>query len=144
MADFDDFFLDNDDLEEEASLGPIEEAKLEIMEKIEKVVKEAKRNIEFKESGDFRANFSVLSRYVGAVLDLEELISPTISDDIKAQMNISNEPLTEDQILDKIDEIMAVVKELSFIDIKEYENKQNTIVIDPYEEEEDDDDDFGF
>ena len=33
MADFDDFFLDDDGLEEEASLGPVEKAKLEVIEK---------------------------------------------------------------------------------------------------------------
>jgi hypothetical protein len=143
MGDFDDFFLDDDGLEEEASLGPVEKAKLEIIEQIEEIVKEAKRNLQFKESGDFRANFSILSRYVGAISDLEELIEPTMPDELKEVLGISTEPLTEEQILDKIEEIMALVKEMSFTDLKEYQNKENTVQIDPYEEE-DDDDDFGF
>lgn len=141
MADFDDFFLDGDDLEDEASLGPVEKAKLKVIEKIEATVKEAKRNIEYKESADFRANFMVLSRYVGAMTDLEALSDPD-SIGIGQLTGEEKTSLSEDQILDKIDEIMATVTEMSFTDLKEYENKQNTIQVNPHED--DDYDDFGF
>lgn len=140
MPDFDDFYLDDDNLSEEASLGPVERAKLEVMEKIEEVVQEAKRNLQFKESGDFRANFAVLSRYVGAISDLEELIDPSMPDEVKAMLGVSEEPLTEEQILDKIDEIMLNVKELAFTDLKEYEDKQNKVQINPAQDEDKDDD----
>ena len=140
MPDFDDFYLDDDNLSEEASLGPVERAKLEVMEKIEEVVQEAKRNLQFKESGDFRANFAVLSRYVGAISDLEELIDPSMPDEVKAALGVSEEPLTEEQILDKIDEIMLNVKELAFTDLKEYEDKQNKVQINPAQDEDKDDD----
>jgi uncharacterized protein with HEPN domain len=142
MADFDDFFLDDDGLEEEASLGPVEKAKLEVIEKIEATVKEAKRNIEYKESADFRANFMVISRYVGAMTDLEALSDPDFADIMEQMTGERPEALTDEQILDKIDEIMATVKEMSFTDLKEYENKQNTVQVNPHED--DDDDDFGF
>jgi hypothetical protein len=74
--------------------------------------------------------------------DLEELSNPDMGDNITS-IGEEHEVLTEEQILDKIDEIMATVTEMTFTDLKEYENKQNTVQVDPYEDE-DDYDDFGF
>jgi hypothetical protein len=144
MPDYDDFFLDPEGLEEEASLGPVEKAKLEIMEKIEEIVKEAKRNIQYKEAGDFRANFIVLSRYVGAMTELEYLIDPQLDVMKDFDGDKTQEKLTDEQILDMIDDIMLSVKELSFTDLKEYENREKTVQIHRDPDKDDDDDYYGF
>ena len=136
--DYDDFFLDNDELDEQNSIGAVDEAKLEILGQIEQVVKDAKLNIKYKEEAEFRANFSILSRYVGAVVELEQLISPMNFEGI---IDEEAEELSENDILERIDEIMLTAKELSFNDLREFEEKSKSVEVNP---SDDDDTDLGF
>jgi len=126
--DYDDFTLSNEELDDENAIGPVEEAKLEILNQISDVVKIAKKNIEYKEEAEFRANFSILSRYVGAVVDLEALISPM---NFEGEIDEEAPELTEDEILERIDEIKSTVKEMSFNDLREFESKNKAVIVKP-------------
>jgi len=136
--DYDDFFLDNDELDEENSIGAVEKAKLDILEQIETIVKDAKANIKYKEEAEFRANFSILSRYVGAVVELEQLISPM---NFEGEIDEDAEELSENEILEKIDEIMLTAKELSFNELREFEARSKAVEVVP---DDDDKTDLGF
>lgn len=141
--DYDDCFLDDDSLNEEAAMNRIEEAKLEVINRIEELVTETKRNLQYKEKSDFSSNLQILSRYVMAMFSLEELINGPEETEDDLGNAVTEEKMSEDEILDHIDEILLNVKEMTFTDLKEYEEKQNTIQVNPLPKE-DEDDGFGF
>lgn len=124
----DDFFLDDGELGDESQLSIVDEAKLKILETIESKIKEAKDNINFFERSEFQTNFSIISRYVGAIIDIERLEE-------------NDENLSDEEIIERIEEIELTAKELSFNDLKEYNNKDNKI---EFDKNDDSDDELGF
>jgi uncharacterized transporter YbjL len=131
----DEFFLDDNELNSESELTEAEKAMLKLLETINKKVEEAKDNLNLSEPSEYRQNILIISRYVGAITDIIAMIDGNA-------ITEEGEKLTEEQILEKIEEIELTAKELSFNDLKEYEKKQKEFNLE--EDEEDQDDDPGF
>lgn len=71
--DFDDFELNDEDLDDDAQLTIVDEAKLGAIEKIEEYTEKLKESVLFQNPGDYDANLKVLSRYITTLIDLNEL-----------------------------------------------------------------------
>lgn len=135
--DYDDFFLDGSEQDDQNALGPVDEAKLEIVDLIAGIVEKVRDNVKYKEEAEFQANFAVLSRYVSAVIELESL---EFLEEGEEEMDDLEK---EDMILERIEAIMLTAKELSFADIRAFEDKENTVQVSP-DVNNTDDDDLGF
>jgi len=137
--DDDDFELNYDELNEESRMTIAEESMFKILESVEKTLQKAKDNLTYCERSEFIANFAVISRYVGAIVDIQRLSDPSY-----LEMLGGGKSLTEEQIIEKIEEIELTAKEMSFTDLKEYESKKNKVQTDPNAQSEKSDDDPGF
>ena len=136
--DDDDFFFDDDALNDESQLTLIDETKLEVLKEIKDKINEAEGNIENFEPAEFRANFAIISRHVGAITELDELQAQMDAADISGEKGPSDA-----EVYDKIEAIKLSAKELTYTDLKVYEKNQTKI--DPDATSSDtDDDDFGF
>lgn len=87
----DDFFLDADDMNEEAQLSIIEETKLRILERIQEFTKKAIENVKYQES-ELDTNISIVERHFAELRELKVL-------------ELNSNDMTEDEILLKIQEI---------------------------------------
>jgi hypothetical protein len=105
----DEFFLDGDELNKEGQLSMADNEKLKILETMKKKIDEAINNLKYSEKEEYRATFAVISRYVGAIVEIEQM---------EQDANIS-----EEELLDAIEKIELTVKELSFQDLKEIKKK---------------------
>jgi hypothetical protein len=109
MNSEDEFFLDGDELNKEGQLSMADNEKLKILETMKKKIDEAINNLKYSEKEEYRATFAVISRYVGAIVEIEQM---------EQDANIS-----EEELLDAIEKIELTVKELSFQDLKEIKKK---------------------
>ncbi len=109
MNSEDEFFLDGDELNKEGQLSMADNEKLKILETMKKKIEEAINNLKYSEKEEYRATFAVISRYVGAIVEIEQM---------EQDANIS-----EEELLDAIEKIELTVKELSFQDLKEIKKK---------------------
>jgi hypothetical protein len=105
----DEFFLDGDELNKEGQLSMADNEKLKILETMKKKIDEAINNLKYSEKEEYRATFAVISRYVGAIVEIEQM---------EQDANIS-----EEELLDAIEKIELTVKELSFQDLKDIKKK---------------------
>jgi hypothetical protein len=105
----DEFFLDGDELNKEGQLSMADNEKLKILETMKKKIDEAINNLKYSEKEEYRATFAVISRYVGAIMEIEQM---------EQDANIS-----EEELLDAIEKIELTVKELSFQDLKEIKKR---------------------
>ena len=131
----DDFELNYDELNDESRMTVAEDAMFKVLLSIEETIKKAKDNLEYCERTDFVANFAVISRYVGAIVEIQQLSNPEYLE------MMGMEALTEDEILERIEEITLSAREMSFTDLKEYEKKKNKVETkkdDPSKNDEDD------
>ena len=69
----DDFYMNPDDLNDDAQLSIVDEEKLKVLDKIEEYVKLTKDAVKFQETDEYATNFRILSRYVSAMVDLNNL-----------------------------------------------------------------------
>jgi hypothetical protein len=134
----DDFELNYDELNDESRMTVAEDAMMKVLESIEVTIKKAKDNLEYCERTEFVSNFSVISRYVGAIVEIQKLSDPEY-----LQM-IGMTELTEDEILEKIEEITLSAREMSFTDLKEYEKKKNKVETTKSDPSDTEDNDLGF
>jgi hypothetical protein len=109
MNSEDEFFLDGDELNKEGQLSMADNEKLKILETMKKKIEEAINNLKYSEKEEYRATFAVISRYVGAIIEIEQM---------EQDANIS-----EEELLDAIEKIELTVKELSFQDLKEIKKR---------------------
>jgi hypothetical protein len=131
MADADDFELNDDELAAENQMSAADEQKVKILKVMKKKIEEAIENLNFSEKEEYKANFAVISRYVGAIIEIEQM---------EADPEIS-----EDDLLEAIEKIEITVKELSFQDLKSME-KKSEVVTESGDEKDDKktDEDFDF
>lgn len=120
------FFLDGDELNKEGQLSMADVEKVKILETMKKKIEEAIGNLNHSEKEEYRATFAVISRYVGAVLEIEQM---------EQDVNTS-----EEELLDAIEKIELTVKELSFHDLKEIKKKMENAEV-PEQRERDGDND---
>ena len=120
------FFLDGDELNKEGQLSMADNEKLKILETMKKKIEEAIGNLKHSEKEEYRATFAVISRYVGAVLEIEQM-----------EQNINT---SEEELLEAIEKIELTVKELSFHDLKEIKKKMENADV-PEQRERDGDND---
>jgi hypothetical protein len=109
MNSEDEFFLDGDELNKEGQLSMADNEKLKILETMKKKIEEAINNLKYSEKEEYRATFAVISRYVGAIIEIEQMEK--------------NPEIPEEELLDAIEKIELTVKELSFQDLKDIKKK---------------------
>jgi hypothetical protein len=119
----DEFELNDDELSAESQLSIADEQKIKILETMKTKITQAIDNLKYSEKEEYRATFAVISRYVGAILDIEQMEN--------------DEEISEEQLLEAIEKIEITVKELSFQDLRDIEKKNKTIEV---EEDNNDDD----
>jgi len=130
----DEFELNDDELSAESQLSIADVQKVKILESMKKKINEAIENLNYSEKEEYKANFFVISRYVGAIIEIEQM---------EEDPNIS-----EEQLLEAIEKIELTVKELSFQDLRDMENKSKTVDVEKDDDSSDgksgDDEDFDF
>jgi len=135
--DDDDFELNPDELNEESRMTLADEAMSRVLESIEKCVAKAKDNLVYCEREEFFSNFTIISRYVGAIIDIQQLVKRNNTHEDEED----DEPeLTDEEILERIEEIELSARELTYVDLKEYEKNKNKVEITKL----DDSDELGF
>jgi uncharacterized membrane protein len=117
----DEFELNDDELSAESQLSIADEQKIKILETMKTKITQAIDNLKYSEKEEYKATFAVISRYVGAVIEIEQMEA--------------NEEISEEELLEAIEKIELTVKELSFQDLREIEKKNKTVEV----EEKDDD-----
>lgn len=122
----DEFFLDGDELNEEGRLSMADVEKVKILETMKRKIEEAIGNLNHSEKEEYKATFAVISRYVGAILEIEQMEQ--------------NPEVSEEELLDAIEKIELTVKELSFQDLKEIKKKMENVDV-PEQRERDGDND---
>jgi hypothetical protein len=128
----DEFELNDDELSAESQLSIADKEKIKILETMKKKIAEAIENLNYSEKEEYKSNMSIIARYVGAILDIEQLEA--------------NNEISEEELLDAIEKIEITVKELSFQDLREIEKKNSTAEVTEQkpEEKKKNDDDFDF
>jgi hypothetical protein len=128
----DEFELNDDELSAESQLSIADKEKIKILETMKKKITEAIENLNYSEKEEYKSNMSIIARYVGAILDIEQLEE--------------NNEISEEELLDAIEKIEITVKELSFQDLREIEKKNNTAEVSDQapEDKKKNDDDFDF
>jgi len=111
----DEFELNDDELSAESQLSIADEQKIKILETMKTKITQAIDNLKYSEKEEYRATFAVISRYVGAILDIEQMEN--------------DEEISEEQLLEAIEKIEITVKELSFQDLRDIEKKNKTIEV---------------
>lgn len=107
MMDNEDYFMNDDDLAAETQVSKADKEKIKILENMKKKIDEAIENLEYSEKTEYISNFSIISRYVSAIVRIESLES--------------NPEFTEEELLEEIEKIEITVKELSFQDLRDIE-----------------------
>jgi Fe-S-cluster formation regulator IscX/YfhJ len=109
----DEFELNDDELSAESQMSIADEQKVKVLNNIKTKIEEAISNLNYSEKEEFKTNFSIIARYVSVIIDIE---------------NMEQDPdITEEELLEAIESIEITVKELSFQDLKEIENKSKTV-----------------
>ena len=118
--DFDDFELNPDDFDADAELTAVDEAKLKVIEAIRKYTNLIEENIKFQEKGEYKTNFRVLSRYISAMVELNMLESGGVEMPVGDEDAEPCRPaLSDEEILEKIDEIERSITEISINDLRQ-------------------------
>ena len=120
--DFDDMELNDDDFNDDAQLTAVDDAKLKVIEQIRKYTNMIEENIKFQERSEYITNFRVLSRYISAMIDLDALenggtFAPNGDEDAEAGM--APRQLSEEEILEKIQEIERGIHEIGMDDLRQ-------------------------
>jgi len=101
----DEFYLDDNELAQENSLSQVGLAKTQVLNCLEKAVKELKDNIKFNEKQEQEANLQLISNYTSALISLVE---------------VENDPSTSDEeVAEYIKQILSQTTELSFSNMNE-------------------------
>jgi len=137
IHDDDDFFIDDNELNEEIPMTQVDDALIKFLDSMMKKIKEAKENILHAEKGEFKSTFLVINRYMSSIIDIINMI--------ENQEN-GNTKLTDDEITDYLEQLELTAKELSFKDIKQYQEKQKEINLEknPEDGQDNNTDDLGF
>ena len=109
----DEFFLDDDELSSESEMSMADEEKVKILTNIKSKIDEAIKNLKYSEKDEFKTNFSIVSRYITTIIDIQAMEE--------------NPEITEEELLEAIENIELTVKELSFNDLKEMEKKSRVV-----------------
>jgi hypothetical protein len=110
MMNDDEFFLDGDELNSEHQLSITDTTKIKLLETIVKKASEAIDNIKHFELSEYKANLSNVNRYVGAIIEVEQLAQDS--------------EVSEEELVEMLEKIELTAKELSFTDLKEIEKKK--------------------
>jgi len=129
----DEFFMNEEELFAETQQTIIDTELDKVLEAMEKKIAEARENLGYAEKGEFQQNVQMISRYVTAIIEIEQL-----------EKLLEDGETSEDEVLDRIQKINLSVKELTFTDLTEYEkaNKGETQVADDKDIEDPDEFDF--
>ena len=103
MAIDDEFYLDDDDLDADFALTPVETEKLKVVDAIKVSLDKIIDNIKFKENEEEDKNLQILSNYVAAMIDL-----------VVCEKNNMSGP----ELMEKIKSIDDSVREVSLIDVE--------------------------
>ena len=98
----DDFFYDEESFNDDVKLSVTEQAELSLMSSIKKLASEMEMNLKLNERDDFEANLEIITG------QLDHLISIN---------NLKTEGLSEEELLEKIDEIYKQTTELTLANI---------------------------
>ena len=95
----DEFFLDDDDLNDDYVMTEYEKESAVVIGAIEKVLSDMKDELKFGEKKEYKNNLSILSNYVSSMVEIDS-------------MNESNSV----EALERLKEIDKAVREVSFVD----------------------------
>lgn len=109
----DEFFLDDNELSGESQMSVADEEKVKILNNIKAKIDEAIKNLNYAEKDEFKTNFSIVSRYITTIIDIQAMEE--------------NPEISEEELLEAIENIELTVKELSFNDLKEMEKKSRVV-----------------
>ena len=101
MLDDEDFEFSDDDFAKDNQLTIIDDARRKILDNIEKGAAEAKLNLKYNEVANFQANLNIITRNMTALVSLDDI----------------DENLPEEEIQEKIDDIIKMTTELTFTNI---------------------------
>ena len=101
MLDDEDFEFSDDDFAKDNQLTIIDEARKKVLDNIEKGAREAKLNLKFNETTDFRSNLNIITQNMSALVSLDDI----------------DENLPEEEVQERIDKIIKMTTELTFANI---------------------------
>lgn len=119
----DDFFIDDDELNEEIPETKVDDVLYKFFESIEKKAQEAKGHIKHAEQGETVETFLTINRYVASIGDILQMLESQNSTDE------STPKLSEDEIEEYLEQLELTARELSFKDIKQYKDKEKEVNI---------------
>ena len=103
MAIDDEFYLDDDDLDADFALTPVETEKLKVVDAVKTSLDKIIDNIKFKEKEEEEKNLQILSNYVNAMIDL---------------VGYEKSNMSGPELMEKIKAIDDAVREVSLIDVE--------------------------
>lgn len=116
-------FINNKELESSNQMSKINSAKMKIISSMKDTLCECEQNLKFNEEEEFSLNISILSRYISSMAEINSLMQKLNSSKSSSDFNQededseNNEVLSEDEILDKIEEIGNKAKSVSIDDL---------------------------
>jgi endo-1,4-beta-D-glucanase Y len=126
----DDFVLNESELHEENKTSRVGKAKLELLNTIEKKLKEAKANLDYSEKTEFNNNVNIMSRYVTAIMEINMM-----EDDAS---------MSENDMLERIKQIEKTAKELNVEDLRKGDTDGDIPAVVINDKSKFNDDDFSF
>lgn len=114
----DDFYLNDDELFAENPLSIADIQIIRLLKEAGKRIEEAIDNLNYSEPADYRANLSIITRYINSIIEVEEL---------------KEENLSDEEFMERIEKIELTVKELNFRDLKTTDDQEGTITVNPNE-----------
>ncbi len=103
MAIDDEFYLDDEDLNADFALTPIDNEKLKVIDAVKVSLDKVADNIRFKEKEEEEKNLQILSNYVNAMLQL---------------VGYEKANMSGPELMEKIKAIDEAVREVSLIDVE--------------------------
>ena len=103
MAIDDEFYLDDEDLNADFALTPIDTEKLKVIDAVKVSLDKVADNIRFKEKEEEEKNLQILSNYVNAMLQL---------------VGYEKANMSGPELMEKIKAIDEAVREVSLIDVE--------------------------
>lgn len=103
MAIDDEFYLDDEDLNADFAMTPIDTEKLKVIDAVKVSLDKVADNIRFKEKEEEEKNLQILSNYVNAMLQL---------------VGYEKANMSGPELMEKIKAIDEAVREVSLIDVE--------------------------
>ena len=106
MFEDDDFFINEDELAAENQLNLVDNAKSDILGRLEELMKTLKENIKFRERADFDANLKIVLSQFDVLLKLHSADASGMDDEEQLELIKEAQKLTTELSYDNIDDFV--------------------------------------